>query len=134
MESFVRHGPSIVWEGLPLAWAPLLADWHKRCWFNKVRHGSLIVRLHSGTRLGDPLADLMFALAFGKVQDGLLVGQWAAGLLCRVPARDGTIFAPGAVVADVELLLPTFMDDVVVFISTRIDFACWRRLLRPRGW
>ncbi len=62
-------------QGLPLleqlhvdsAWVRAIGDWHICLWF-KVSGSTCWVLPRSGTRPGDPLADLVFNLAFAVFQ------------------------------------------------------------------
>ena len=94
-ELFIFGDPQVLRDGLSATWTALLSDWHRRCWY-QVRHSRLICRLRTGTRPGDPLADLVFALAFAKAEEDLLRDLRLAGLMWELPGHDGTIFKPGA--------------------------------------
>ena len=86
--------------------------------------------LHTGTRPGDPLADLVFPLAFVLVQEDILSGLRSLGLVHSIDMLgDGVLFV-STVVSAVEVLPPTFMDDMVAPIFD--EDPIWIRLLLRR--
>ena len=76
----------------------------------------------TGTRPGDPLADLVFALAFAEAQADVARALAAEGLDATLPLREGGVFAdhtPQVVAVaspalEIPVLHPTFMDDTVL--------------------
>jgi hypothetical protein len=80
------------------------------------------VMLHTGTRPGDPLADLVFSLAFVPVQEDILSGLRSLGLVHSIDVLGDGAFSVSTVVSVVEVLPPTFMDDMVVPIFDEDPF------------
>jgi hypothetical protein len=115
-------------EGLPLfqqcgvdaPWCHAVSDWHQRCWLS-VEGGSRRAFTRGGVRLGDPLADVAFCLAFSCLLCQLRSEMEAAGLKVSLPHLPGGIFAigvPSAAVArdEFELLPPSHRDDTALFL------------------
>ncbi len=67
-----------------------------------------------GTKPGDPLADLLFALVFLAFQISLCVELRVLGVLFTVPMRGCGIFGDASIKRMVEVLIPTYLDDFVV--------------------
>ena len=88
-------------------------DWSSANSF-QVRDGRRHVWTRQGVRPGDPAADLLFCMAFLACQLQLLGELRAAGLLAEVTVQGGGLFSDGSVAKQVEITLPTYLDDFVV--------------------
>jgi hypothetical protein len=115
---FVLNAPVMEQRGLEHCWSTMLRSWHSGSWFS-VEGGTRTCKLRTGTRPGDPLADLIFAVTFARVQEDLLEALCSAGLVFSLPLSPGGPFARQGSVdeTDVEVGMPTFMDDAVVPIE-----------------
>ena len=114
-EAYVAHGPRLCSLGLEPGWTAAIADWHRLSWFC-VRGGTNAVTLRTGTRPGDPLADLVFALNLVTIQLEVLAALRSADLLHEVDVDAPSVFCPSGIVEVKEVSLPTFMDDMVVLV------------------
>ena len=113
------HEPIIQRMKVGSQWQRLLVDWHRHASFT-VRGGQRAVLTPVGTRPGDPLADLVFALAFVVFQQRLHDLMLAVGAMPSVVVpgrgifqRDGEHEADRTVFAG----LPTYMDDLVCLLQ-----------------
>ena len=114
-EAYIAQGPRLCTLGLAQGWAAAIADWHRHSWFC-VRGGTNAVTLRTGTRPGDPLADLVFALNLVAIQLEVLAALRSAGLVHEVVIDATSVFSPAGIEEVTEVSLPTFMDDMVVLI------------------
>ena len=111
-------------QGVPAAWADMVRDWHKLASFS-IQGATTVVVPSAGTRPGDPLSDLIFAVAFGRLQADLMQQLAEAGLEVTIPVVDGGIFAAtgGGDISECRVELPTFMDDMAILLADADPWA-----------
>ena len=116
LDTLIEANVSVI-QGLAVAapWRRLLADWHRHTGFT-VQGGRRIVSNLLGTRPGDPLADLVFALAFTVFQKRLREVVRDAGLMPTFLLEGPGLFQAGAASVE-EMGLPSYMDDLVVMLE-----------------
>ncbi len=73
----------------------------------------------TGTRPGDPVADLIFIMFFLLVQCDLQTALAAAGLVSEFPLDPAAPFGQGCAATSVQLKPPTFMDDLVILLQDK---------------
>ena len=110
---YLQHGGKLVEAGLDHAWVALLRDWAAGPWFTVRGSGSRIYTW-LGTRPGDPLADLLFAVSFLAFQLTLTENLRCAGLDATVKVAGAGLFPDGQEGRVVPLLPPTYLDDFVL--------------------
>ena len=103
-------------QGLEPVWRRAALDWHNGCSFG-VKGNEGRTMLWSGTRPGDTMADLIFCLAFLRLQMTLEERLTQRGIVnVTASARKG-IFDGKHEEGCTSLLNPTFMDDLAVLVE-----------------
>ena len=96
-------------------WRRMAADFHEEPWF-WVSGLRKQVRTYVGTRPGDPLADVVFALTFLSFQTSLEQFLLQVGASVRALRRLGGIFGTGEPVQE-TLPCPAYMDDLTILLE-----------------
>ena len=100
--------------GVPPFWARAAADWHRCAAFHVPGSLDMIVT-HAGTKPGDPLADLIFCIAFFQYQQELLQALSDKGLLIHLPKPGPFLLEPCDDFAEsIPFGTPAFFDDFFV--------------------
>ncbi len=94
----------------------MLADWHRSSWF-VTRGGGRRICTRVGTRPGDPLADLIFAMAFAIFQQDASIAMREKALTFDVPVSVGGIFAPlDDAVPGMQVWPICYLDDAAILL------------------
>ena len=102
LEELIRSADTVIKrQEVPACWRKMArtADFHKEPWF-WVSGSRKQVHTLVGTRPGDTLADVVFALTFLAFQNSLEQFLGQVGTTIRAPRRCGGIFGTGEVVQE----------------------------------
>ena len=100
--------------GVPSFWARAAADWHRCAAFHVPGSPDMVVT-HAGTKPGDPLADLIFCIAFFQYQQELQQTLSDEGLLIHLPKPGPSLLEPcDDLTESVPFGTPAFFDDFFV--------------------
>ena len=100
--------------GVPSFWARAAADWHRCAAFHVPGSPDMVVT-HAGTKPGDPLADLIFCIAFFQYQQELQQALFDEGLLIHLSTPGHFLLEPCDDFAEsVPFGTPAFFDDFFV--------------------
>ena len=116
LEELIRSEDTVIKrQEVAECWRKMAVDFHKEPWF-WVSGSRIQVHTFVGTRPGDPLVDVVFALTFLAFQNSLeqFLGQVEATI--NVPRRCGWIFGTGEVVQE-TVPCPTYMDDLTILME-----------------
>ena len=103
-------------RGLPPYLLRFLKDWHAGSAFAaKGAHHRYVPM--SGVKPGDPMADMMFNFVFHLFQVGYIAALREAGLLPLVQGAAQGLLGDSLLQEQVEVLPPTFFDDMVVLLE-----------------
>ena len=104
-------------RGVEWIWSRFSQAWHRHT-SSGVEGSDRRAELWSGTRPGDPVADVTFAFVFAEAQRELREAIDRMGLQTTVTIRGRSVFGcEGVAPTEQRLEEPTFMDDMAVLVS-----------------
>ena len=117
LEIVAEEATAIKAQGVAAIWRRFARDWHSWACF-RTREGQRIARPWSGTRPGDPLADVCFAMVFAAVQLEIREFLDAKGWQHTFRGDGASIFGDVDTSVHTRLHEPCYMDDLAICLSS----------------